>query len=102
MLLTGGDNEIIGGLLLEHEPLHFYVIPGVTPVTKCIQVSDIQAVLQPQINSGECPCDFSGNEGLSPDGGLVVKQDAIACIDSVGLTIVHRDPISIKLGTCVG
>ena len=80
MLLAGGDDEIIGVFLLEHEPLHLHVIPGMSPVAQRIQVSDIQAILQPQVNPGERPRDFSGNEGLSPDGGLVIEQDAIASI----------------------
>ena len=47
MLLTGGDNEILGNIMLEHQPHTFNIIFGITPVTQRIKISQFQIILQP-------------------------------------------------------
>ena len=32
----------------------------------------------------------------------MVEQDAVACVHAVGLAVVDRDPVGVKLGHCVG
>jgi len=46
MLFSCGDDVIVGPVLLEHQPLHFHVIPGMAPVPQGAQVAEVQAVLK--------------------------------------------------------
>ena len=46
MLGSGRDNKILGFFLLEYQPLQTNIISGVAPVTECVQVAYIEAILQ--------------------------------------------------------
>ena len=46
VLLAGGDDEILGLLLLQHQPLRSHVVAGVTPVAPRIEIAEIQSLLQ--------------------------------------------------------
>jgi hypothetical protein len=46
--------------------------------------------------------DFTGDEGFATAWTLVVKQNAVAGIDAIGLAVVHRDPVGVELGHRVG
>ena len=98
MLHTGGDNKIIRCGLLEHEPLHLDIIPGMTPVSFGIHITQIQAVLETEKDPGQGPGDLPGNKGLTAQGRFMIEQDAVAGIDAIGLAVVHHDPVGVHLG----
>src|SRR5882724_4424317 len=50
MLDSGGDHEILGLRLLQHEPLGANIVPGVSPVAQGVQISKIQAGFQAFVN----------------------------------------------------
>ena len=102
MLLAGGDDKIFRLFLLQHQPLHFNVIPCMAPVAQRIHVAEIEAILQADFNASQGAGDFAGNKGLAAHGRLMVEQNAIAGIHAVGLAIVDRNPVGIELGHCVG
>src|SRR3546814_8983340 len=39
---------------------------------------------------------------LSPRRPLVIEENAVGCVKSVGLPIVHGDPIGVELGRRIG
>ena len=102
VLHAGGDDEVFGLVLLQHEPLHFDVVPGVTPVALGIHVAQIEAVLQAELDAGEGPGDLAGDEGFAANRALVVEEDAVAGVHAVGLAVVHSDPVGVELGNGVG
>ena len=102
VLHAGGDDKILGLRLLQHEPLHFHVVPGVAPVPLGVQVAQVEAVLQAELDAGQGPGDLAGDEGLAADGRLVVEEDAVAGVHAIGLPVVDRDPVGVELGAGVG
>src|SRR3546814_5785732 len=58
--------------------------------------------LQPMGDAGDGAADFAGDEGLSPRRPLVIEENAVGCVESVGLPIVHGDPIGVELGRRIG
>ena len=101
-LLAGGDDEIVGGFLLEHHPLHADVVLGVAPVAERVHVAEEQAGFEALGDVGDAAGDLAGDEGLAAARGLVVEEDAVAGIHAVGLAVVHGDPVGIHLGHRIG
>src|SRR5258706_134377 len=77
VLLAGGDHEVLGLLLLQHQPLHLDVILGVAPVALRIEVAQEERVLQPQLDARERARDLARDEGLAAHRALVVEEDAV-------------------------
>src|SRR5262249_28876989 len=40
MLLAGGDHEILGFFLLQHQPLRFHILTGMTPVPPRVEIPE--------------------------------------------------------------
>ena len=102
VLHAGGDDEVIGLILLQHHPLHTHVVFGVAPVAQGVNVAHVQAVLQAQADVGQAPGDFAGDEGFATARAFVVEQDAVAGIHAVGFAVVDGDPVGVELGHGVG
>ena len=51
LLATGGDDVISRLRLLEHQPFHLDVIPGMSPVALGIEVAKVQSLLQATSNA---------------------------------------------------
>ena len=66
MLLAGGDDKILGLVLLQHQPLHAHVVAGVAPVAAGVHVAQVQAALQPLGDVGQAAGDLAGDKGLAP------------------------------------
>ena len=73
-----------------------------TPIPFSIQVTQVKFSLKAGHSTSQTTGDFAGNEGFTTPLGFMVKQNTIAGIHAVGLTIVHRDPIGIELGNTIG
>jgi len=78
VLFPRGNDKIFGKVLLEHEPLHFYVVFGVAPVAFGIQIAKKEALLEIEVDAGQCPGDLAGDKGFAAQGRLMVEEDAIA------------------------
>ena len=98
VLLAGGDDEVLGLLLLQHQPLHLDVVARMAPVAQRVEVAEVQAVLQPERDARERARDLARDEGLAAQRALVVEQDAVAGVHAVGLAVVDRDPVGVELG----
>jgi len=99
---VGGNDIVVGLILLEHEPHGFDILGGVAPVALGIKVAEIEVFLFAEFNGGDGTGDFAGDEGLAATGGFVVEKDAIRGVHAVALAVVHRDPIGIHFCRAVG
>lgn len=102
VLYAGGDDEVFGLLLLQHQPLHLYIVLSMTPVALGIEVAQVQAVLQAKLDARQGAGDLAGHERLAADRGFVIEQDAVAGVHAVGLAVVDCDPVGIQFGHGVG
>ncbi len=102
VLHAGGDDEILGFVLLEHEPLHLNEVLGMSPVALGVEIAEVEAILQAELDPRQCTSDLAGNKGFATDRAFVIEKDAVAGIDAVGFTVIHGDPVGIKLGYGIG
>jgi hypothetical protein len=82
--------------------LHLDVVLGVAPVALGVEVAEVEGVLQAEFDAREGAGDLASDEGLATGRGFVVEQDAVAGVDTVGLTVVDGDPVGVELGDRVG
>ena len=101
MLHACGDDEVFRGVVLEDEPHAFYIILGIAPVAKRIEVAEIEAVLFALSDTGSSKGDLAGDEGLASAFGLMIEEDAGAAEHIICLTILLNYPISIELCHCI-
>ncbi len=101
MLLSRRNHKILCDVLLQHQPLSLDIVARVTPISPRIEISKMQAFLQPNMNSRQRAGDLARHESLAAQGRFVVEQDAVACIHAVRFAIVHGDPICINLRSAV-
>jgi hypothetical protein len=52
VLLPGRNDEVFGLGLLQHQPLRPHIVTGVPPVTTRIEISEVQALLKSDMDSG--------------------------------------------------
>jgi hypothetical protein len=74
----------------------------VAPVAQGVQVAEVEAVLQAELDAGDGAGDLAGDEGFAAHRAFVVEQDAVAGVDAVGLAVVDGDPVGVELGDGVG
>src|SRR5262249_23241381 len=74
VLNAGGNQKIFGLSLLQHQPLHFDVVPRMPPVPQRIQITEVQAVLQSQLDTRHGAGDLAGNKSFSALRRLVIKE----------------------------
>ena len=102
VLLACGDHIIFRLLLLQHQPLHLNIVSRMAPVPFRIEISEIQRVLQSDLDAAQCARDFARHKRLTALRRLVIEQDPIAGKNSVSLTVVDRNPIRIELCDRIG
>src|SRR5688500_4690034 len=102
MLSTSGNDIIFGVLLLKHQPLHFHIVARMAPITLCIQIAKVEAVLKAKLYTGKRSGDFASNKSFATNRALVIEENPITCIDAIGLTVVYGNPVTVKLGNRIG
>src|SRR5690606_5884104 len=75
MHLTRSNHKVLRFRVLQDHPHALYVILCISPVTHCIQVTQVKLVLHPLSNSCCRDGDLPGNESLTPSLTLVIEQD---------------------------
>src|SRR5688572_15409898 len=91
--LAGGDDEVLGLSLLEHEPHGLDVVAGESPVALGVEVAEEELLLEAELDAGGSAGDLAGDEGLAAAGGFVVEEDAIAGVHAVRLAVVDGLPV---------
>ena len=100
--LSGGEDVVIGLILLKHAPHTLDVVAGMAPIALGIDITEVEALVNALMDAGDGGGNLTGDEGLATAGTLVVEEDAVGKVHAVGLTIVHKDPEGVLLGDCVG
>src|SRR5580693_3634825 len=99
---AGRQHEIVGRVRLQDLVHAFDVIPGVAPIALRLEVSEIKRIVETGLDPGNAARDLACHEGVATDRALMVEQDTVAGIHAVGLAVVHRDPVAVKLGHRIG
>ena len=72
--LAGGDDVVIGLLLLQHEVHGAHVVAGESPVALGVEVAQRQLLLEAELDLGHSVGDLAGDELHAAAFGLVVEQ----------------------------
>src|ERR1700726_1116010 len=100
--LAGRQHEIVGAIRLQYAVHALDIVPGVAPVALCAEVSEIKRFFKAGLDAGDAAGDLARHEGFAADRAFMIEQDAVRGIDAVGLAVVHRDPVAVKLGDAIG
>src|SRR5438874_181438 len=98
MGISRRQNIIVRLGLLQNAPHAIDVIARVSPIALGIEVSQKEPVLKTQMDCRDRARDFPRHKGLGPGRSLMVEQDSIRGMYSVGFSVIDRDPVSVKLG----
>ena len=99
---ASGNDVIIGGVLLEHQPHGLYVVFGVTPVAFGVKVAEVEFILLFGDDPSDGAGNFAGDEGFASARGFVVEEDAVAAKDVVGFAVVDGLPVGEEFTAGVG
>ncbi len=102
VLHAGGDDEVFGFVLLQHQPLRFDVVLGVAPVAQGVHVAEVEAVLQVEFDACQGARDLTGDKGFAAQRGFMVEEDAVTGVEAVGFAVIYGDPVGVHLGHGVG
>ena len=102
MGLSGGQDVVVGLILLEHAPHTLNVVAGMTPITLGVDISEVEALVNSLVDAGDGGGNLAGDEGTATAGTLVVEEDAVGKVHAVGLTVIHEDPEGVLLGDGIG
>ena len=72
----GGDDVVVGLVLLQHQPHRLHVVAGVAPVALGVEVAEHELVLQAELDPRHRVGDLAGDELEPAARALVVEQDA--------------------------
>mmetsp|Transcript_13501 Transcript_13501/g.27564 ORF Transcript_13501/g.27564 Transcript_13501/m.27564 type:complete len:233 (+) Transcript_13501:392-1090(+) len=95
--LSGGENVIVGSVVLKHHPHPLDVIASMSPITFGVNVSEVQALVQPFVDAGDSHGNFTGDKCGPTTGRLVVEENSVGEVHSVSLAVVHKNPEGILL-----
>ncbi len=102
MALAGREHIIAGLILLQHQPHSLDEIARVPPVALGVEIAEEQLRLQPVLDRCHSARDLAGDESFAAQRAFVIEQDPARGMHAVGLAIIDRDPMGIKLGRGVG
>ena len=102
VLHAGGDDKVLGTVVLQDEPHALYIVASIAPVAKGVKVAQVEALLQALADAGGGKGDLAGDEGFAPALALVVEQDAAAAEHAVGLAVLLDNPVAVELGHGIG
>src|SRR5262245_63964985 len=98
MRLAGRKHIVIGLTLLQDQPHPLDKVAGVSPVARGIEVAEKQLLLQPAFDRRDRSRDLASDEGFASDRALVVEKNSVGGVKAVGLAVVDRNPMRVKLG----
>src|ERR1017187_5187007 len=101
MRFAGCDDVVVRFFLLQHEPHGFDIFRRVTPVAFCVEVPQIQLLLQTGFNASGSARDLARNERFAAARRFVIEQNPVAGVNAVRLAVVHRHPVGVNLGRAV-
>ena len=89
-------------LLLQHEPHHFDVFLGISPVAPRIEVAKKEFILKANLDPGCGAGDLAGDKSLAASGALVIEEDTIGGVQIVGFAVIDSEPVGKDLSAAIG
>src|ERR1035437_9677201 len=86
---TRRHDIVIGVGLLQHQMHGANVIGSVAPVALGLQISDLEAFREAELDSGDCASDLARDKLKSSPRTLMVEHHPTAVKHAVGLAVVH-------------
>src|SRR3546814_13656852 len=102
MGFAGGQYIVVRPVLLQDPPHAVDIVPCVSPIALRVEIAAVEMALQPMGAASDDAADRAGDEGLSPRRPRVIESNAVGCVQSEGLTIVHDDPRVVELDSRIG
>ena len=102
MSLPGGQDLIIGNIVLKHQIHTLDIVTSMSPITFGINVTKVKAFVKSLTNPRHGNGNLPGDKGGSTTGRLVVEKNAVSEVHSIGLTVVDQDPEGVLLGDSIG
>src|SRR4029078_5132979 len=100
--LAGCQHEVVGLIDLQYPVHSLDVVPRMAPVALGFEIAEKHRLLEAGLDAANAARDLARHEGLAADRALVVEQDAVGSEHTVGLAVVHRDPVAIQLRHPIG
>ncbi len=86
--------------MLQHSHMASVVF-GVSPVSFCIEVAEVEFLLQANLDSRSRSSNFSGHKGFAAARRFVIKENSIASEKVIASAIVYGLIKRIAFGTCI-
>ena len=102
VLLTSSDDEVLRGVVLQHEPHALDIVTGIAPVAQGTEVPEVELVLLSCCDTSSSQSDLTSDEGLATALTLVVEEDAVDGKHTIALAVVLRDPEAVELSYPIG
>src|SRR5258708_14563010 len=67
-----------------------------------MQVAEVQAILQSELDARQRPRDLARDEGIATDRGFVIEKYPVAGEHAIGLPVIHGNPVGVQLRGAVG
>src|SRR5579875_3677988 len=100
--LAGGEDVVVGLVLLQDQPHALDVVARVAPVALRVDIAEVEPLLQTALDGRDRAGDLAGDEGFAPHGRFVVEEDAVRGVQPVGLAVIDGDPVGVELGHGIG
>src|SRR5258708_7937823 len=73
MLLARGNHEVLGCLLLQHQPLHLDIIPCMSPIALGIEIAEMNALLKSKLDARQRARNLPRDERLAAKWRLMIE-----------------------------
>ena len=88
--------------MLYDAPYDFDIIAGMPPIAFGLKVSKIERIFEAIFYTRGGASDFPRHECFAAHWALVIKQNAICGMNTIGFAVIDGDPIGIEFGRRVG
>ena len=102
VLLTSSDDEVLRGVVLQHEPHALDIVTGIAPVAQGTEVPEVELVLLTSGDTSSGEGDLTSDKGLATALTLVVEEDTVDGKHTIALAVVLRDPEAVELSYSIG
>ena len=98
---AGGDDVVVGLVLLQHQPHRAHVVAGKSPVAMRVEIADRQRVGEPELDPRDAVGHLARDELEAAPRRLVVEEHPRHREQIVALAVVHRDVVGEHLRDAV-
>src|SRR6185437_16204112 len=102
MSFAGGQNIIVGNILLHNSPHALDIIAGMAPVALGIEVPDVKHILYAQMNARHGAGNLTRDKRLTANRTLMIEKNSIRGVHAISFAIVDGYPVGVELCHSVG